>query len=170
MKKVLILLLAGSFLFACKKKDPANEDPASTTPIAKSGEITYKLNGTVVTKNGAGYVLGDDWSLVKWENGGEQLSMDFYGMATGTYNVSNAAKLAGNAKIYFYPQNSATTKTVWISKTGTFKVSDYQKTGGFKASGTFSATLEKYVNNVVTTEKMEINDGSFKDIMLVDAR
>lgn len=162
-------MLGASLFLACKKDSPEPEEEKKAA-VATSGKIVYKLDGKDVSYDGSGYILGQDYSFIKWENTKEQLSIDFYGLEAGDYVVKNAARLKGNAKIYYYPDNSPTNKIVWISKTGTFKVTEYQTTGGFKVSGSFSATLEKYNDNVLTGDRMEITAGTFKDIILKDAR
>lgn len=159
------MLLICTLLFSCEKKDSGEDELIAT---AKSGQLSCKIDGKVYSHNGSGYVLGNDHSFVKAENGGEQFSIDFYGMAEGDYKVSDGAKANGNAKLYYYP---GADKVVYISKSGLFKVSKYQTTGGFKASGTFSGKFEKYINNNEPTGTIiEVVDGSFTDITLIDAR
>lgn len=165
MKKMLMLLLTGMVLFGCKK----DSDPEVETSAAQSGKVVCEIDGKAYSHYGSGYVLGDNFSFVKAENGTEQLSIDFYGMRDGEYIITgDDAKTVGNAKIYFFADQS--TKVTYVSKSGTFKVTKYQLTGGFKVSGTFSATLEKFNDKKPTGETIEIKNGSFTDIVLMNAR
>lgn len=162
----IAMLLICTLMLACEKNKSGEDEIAVA---AKSGQLTCKIDGKVYAHNGSGYVLANMHSFVKAENGAEQFSIDFYGMAEGEYKVSDGAKADGNAKLYYYPVGAD--KVVYISKSGLFKVSKYQKTGGFKASGTFSGKFEKYINNNQPTGTIiEVTDGSFTDITLIDAR
>jgi hypothetical protein len=162
----LAILLFTLLFISCKKnKDVA--DP--TTPTAKTGQVTCKIDGKLYTHNGSGYVLGNTHSFVKAENGAEQFSIDFFGMRDGDYTISGTDKTAGKAKLSYYPD--AVSKTVYIAQSGSFKITKYQTTGGFKASGTFSGKFEKFTNNTVPTGIMiDVVDGSFTDIILFDVR
>ncbi|MBC7914616.1 MAG: hypothetical protein H7Y07_10910 [Pyrinomonadaceae bacterium] len=168
MKNLFTLLLASSLFLSCASNK--EDDPEPEVNTATSGKITYKVDGKSVTYNGSGYLMGNDYSFIKWENVKEQLSIDFYGMDAKSYTVTNAAKASGNAKIYYYPDIIGNSNLMYISKSGTFTVTSYSKTSGFMASGTFSATLEKSLNGTFTGEKIEITEGSFKDIVLADIR
>lgn len=162
----LAILMISTLLFSCDKAKDVVEE---LTAIAKSGQLTCKIDGKLYAHNGSGYLLGSDHSFVKAENGAEQFSIDFYGTAEGDYTVSPGAKVKGNAKLSYYPGNAD--KVVYIAKSGLFKVSKYQTTGGNKASGTFSGKFEKYINNTEPTGIMiEVTNGSFTDIVLSDAR
>lgn len=133
--------------------------------VAASGKISYKLAGAQVTQDGTGYVLATNHSFIKWESGAQQLSIDFFSMAAGTFTIATGtANAAGTAKITWYPD---ATTTNWVARTGTFVVSAYS---GLKVSGTFTASLEKSVNGTFTGEKMEITEGSFTDVVLRDVR
>lgn len=132
-------------------------------------KIICKIDGKAYAQNGSGYVLADNFSFVKAENGTEQLSIDFYGMREGDYTITgNNAKTVGNAKVYYY--GDKTSKVTYVSKSGTFKVTKYQLTGGFKALGTFSVTLEKFNDKVATGETIQLTEDSFTDIILINAR
>lgn len=165
MKKVLMLLCACIAMFGCKK----DSDPEVETSLVQSGKVVCEIDGKAYAHNGSGYVLGDNFSFVKAENGSEQLSIDFYGMREGDYEITgNDAKTVGNTKIYFFADN--TSKIIYVSKSGSFKVTKYQLTGGFKVSGTFSATMEKFKDKTPTGETIEIKNGSFTDITLFEGR
>lgn len=129
----IAMLLISTLILSCEKTKSEGEDLVAT---AKSGQLTCNIDGKVYAHNGSGYVLANKHSFVKAEKAGEQFSIDFYGMAEGEYKVSDGAKADGNAKLSYYPGGAD--KVVYIAKSGSFKVSKYQTTGGFKASGTFS--------------------------------
>ena len=162
----IAFLLVGLLLFSCEKKKD-EEAPQATT--ATSGQLTCKIDGKLYTHKGSGYVLTSAHSFVKAENGAEQFSIDFFGMREGDYTISGTDKTAGKAKLSYYPDG--TSKIVYIAQSGSFKVTKYQTTGGFKASGTFSGKFEKFTNNTVPTGiVIDVVDGSFTDIILTDAR
>ena len=94
------MLLICTLLLSCEKSKSSEDE---LTASAKSGQLTCKIDGKLYAHNGTGYVLGSDHSFVKAENGAEQFSIDFYGMAEGDYTVSGGAKVKGNAKLYYYP-------------------------------------------------------------------
>lgn len=164
MKKLLVLIIAGFALAGCQK-DEAAEVESST---AVSGKIVCEIDGKAYAHAGSGYVFENNYSFVKAENGSQQLSIDFYGMREGDYIVANAPKTVGNAKITYYPDQA--TKITYVSKSGTFKITQYPAKALFKVSGTFSAIMEKFNNNVSTGETIEIKNGSFKDLVLIDSR
>lgn len=135
---------------------------------AEPGQLTCKIDGNVFTNGSTGYVMDDNHSFVKAENGEEQLSIDFYGMYEGEYTVSGE-ELDGNAKLYFYPADEE--NTVYVSQSGLFTITNYQTIGGFKVSGTFSGTFEKFINiDEPTGIMIEVTNGSFTDVTLFDVR
>lgn len=162
----IALILVGVLLFSCEKK---NEPEPPQATVAISGQLTCKIDGKLYTHKGSGYVLASAHSFVKAENGAEQFSVDFFGMRDGDYTISSTDKTAGNAKLSYYPGGPG--KIVYIAKSGAFKVTKYQTTGGFKVSGTFSGKFEKFTNNTEPTGIMiDVVDGSFTDITLFDVR
>ncbi len=164
----ITILLVSILMFSCEK-DKVEEDPQPTAATAKTGQLTCKIDGKVYTHNGSGYVLTSAHSFVKAENGAEQFSIDFFGMRDGDYTISSTDRTAGKAKLYYYPDGAS--KIVYVAQSGTFKVTKYQTTGGFKVSGTFSGKFEKFTNNTVPTGIMiDVVDGSFTDITLFDVR
>lgn len=159
-------------LSSCKKED--NGKAEEVAEIAKSGQLTCKINGKVYAHNGGGYVLKDNHSFVKAEKGTEQVSVNFYGMREGDYVVSDDnAETAGNASLQYYTGGSGPDRVIYKAKSGKLKITKYEKTGGFKVSGTFSGKFEKYVGNTGQTptgEMIDVTDGSFTDIALWDQR
>ena len=160
------ILLGFVLISSCKKEDDVIED--ELIAVAKAGQLTCKIDGKIYTHNGSGYVIDDNHSTVKAENGSEQFSINFYGMNEGDYTISDGAKATGNVKLQYF---SGEDKVVYTVKSGTFNITKYQKTGGFKASGTFSGKFEKFINNTQPTgTTIEVTDGSFTDITLFDVR
>ncbi|MBD3749337.1 MAG: hypothetical protein IE931_07570 [Sphingobacteriales bacterium] len=158
---ILLIVLGFVLLTSCKKNDEANS-------AAKAGELSCKIDGKVYNPAGSGYILADDHTAVKAENGAEQFSINFYGISEGDYTISDGAKASGNAKLQYFTGED---KVIYTAKSGTFKVTKYQKTGSFKVSGIFSGKFEKYINNNEPTGIIiEVSDGIFTDIKLSDVR
>lgn len=165
---VVILFLAIFVgLSSCKKGD--NEEAAEAAETAKSGQLTCKIDGKVYTHNGSGYVLADNHSAVKAENGTEQFTVNFYGMSEGDYTVSNGDKINGNATLQYFTGDMSD-RIIYTAKSGTMKITKFTKTGGFKVSGTFSGKFEKFVNKTSTGIMVDVTGGSFTDIILFDVR
>jgi len=153
-------------LSSCKKND--NGEAEEVAGIAKSGQLTCKIDGKVYAHNGSGYVLKDNHSAVKAEKDTEQVTVNFYGMHEGDYVVSDGAEIDGNAKLQYFTGGSGQDRIIYTAKSGKLKITKY--TGDFKVSGTFSGKFEKYVANKPTGVTIDVTDGSFTDIILFDVR
>lgn len=163
MKKAIIFLAICGFAVACNK---TTTTPPATTPPAGCGDgfICFKLNGTEISKTGAGYELSDTFLFVKYEEGAKQLSIDIFGKNTGSYIVTNKRK-QGNGRIYYYPTTSSS-DTSYMAETGTLNISAYDAVNK-KISGTFSATVYKYKGDTETflkTDSFVITEGKFTNI------
>lgn len=162
-----MLALIGFVMVGCKEENEAKVESSTAVTL----KVVAEIDGKAYSQNGAGYIFDDNYSLVKAESSTQQLSIDFYGRRLGNFVVINAARATGNAKLTFYA-DITNTKIAYVSKSGTFNVTKYESVtgGGVNASGTFSATLEKFNNNVSTGETIEVKNGSFTDIYLRDLR
>ena len=154
-------------VFSCSKKDPAtpsnNNNNGNNTTTCKDGYVCFNLDGTDISKPGAGYVLADTQLFVKYEEGAKQLSLDIFGKNTGNYNVSDVRKV-GNARIYYFPEANK----MYMAASGTFNVSAYDNSAK-TVTGTFSGTLYLYDSNNNTfnkTDSMVIKNGYFTKVTL----
>lgn len=156
-KRLLLWAFIALAFTACKKED---EDDDDTNPAGcLDTYVCFTLDGVDISGPGGGYFFADTSSFIKYEEGLTQLSIDIRGNNTGVYPVSNVRE-AGKARIYYFDENNVQ----YLAKTGMFEVTEF--TSSHVVSGTFSGTVEKYVNETFMGETKEITNGSFKKIQL----
>jgi hypothetical protein len=160
----LVLVIAA---FSCKKDDTTpntnNNNNNNNTANCADGSVCFKLDGTQVSKPGAGYVWSDTSIFIKYEEGSKQLSIDIFGKAVKSYTVGDK-RLVNNARIYYFPEPNKQ----YMSASGSLAISEFSNDN--KVTGTFSAKLYKYNSDNSTfdyKDSMTITDGYFTKVQLV---
>lgn len=135
-------------VFACSKEKETDSTDTSGCENGASFCMTY--DGTVKSGTAKLSVANNNRYRIFWEKttsgGFEQLELDIYGNASGTFMV-DTTKLPGTAEFEYFSTNP---QTLEEGITGTINVTSFDPTAG--ASGTFSLT---------TLSGIKITNGNF---------
>ncbi len=151
IKLTLCALAICAIVFACSKEDDEKKDEnTATTGCVSGASFCMTYDGTVKSGTAKLFVANNTRFRIFWENttanGFEQVEMDIYGNAAGTFTV-DTTKLAGTAEFEYFSTNP---QALEEGVTGTVNVSSFDPTAG--ASGTFTLT---------TANGVKITNGNF---------
>lgn len=167
MKKILWILTMPLLVYSCKKTETPSGNSNNPQPAGcGDGMICFNMDGTDISKSGAGYDLDDSTLFVKYEEGAKQLSIDIFGKTSGTYIVTDVRK-KGNGRIYYFPTLSSS-DTFYMAETGKLEITAFDATS-LKITGTFSGTLYKYKDGTKTfikTDSFVVKNGTFTNVQL----
>jgi len=158
MKKLLFLSLVFVVMcsaISCKKKNSSNNTNNNTvTPTACNGmNMCFKMNGSEESHD-AMWKLQGSYYRIYWEQGSgnnfENIELDIYGTAPGTYTVS-AYPTSGLAGFQYFINDYGNVKII-KGQSGTVEITAIN---GSEISGTFTITA----SDGSTT--YEITEGKF---------
>lgn len=167
MKRHLLILttafaVLGLFTLAACKKDKAEPDKNNTSTVCNGGNLCFKLDGTTETYTA-------EWRKITgtapryrvyWESadGKQNIEIDVYGDAAGTYSVKESGQAAGDAGFQHW-QNGGK----YIAGTsGTIEITAIDNTNN-TISGKFTVSgIDKNNSDV----PHEITEGNFEKVPL----
>jgi len=165
MKKLVIRLVLiaplalGICVTSCKKDDDSSDSDDTQTPSTTldpcNGDDGFCMTYGGTEKSGPAslIILNSNKVRVFWENGTgndfEQVELDVYSVAPGTFDVNNNG-LANSAFVQYYSATSGTNNAAY----GTVTVTALDTAGA--VTGTFKVTMN---------DSTKITNGKFTNIM-----
>lgn len=169
MKKLILktlvvsgIILGIGFTSCSKDEDQPTPTPTAVAPVVIppndpcNGDPGFCMDYGSVNKSGPAklFVLNTNRVRVYWEKGSgstfEQVELDIYGLASGTYNVDGATTQGVSANVQYFSVANGTVNPAY----GTVTVSTLDTING--VTGTFNVTMQ---------DSTKITNGKFTSIV-----
>ncbi len=159
-----VFAVLGLFTMVACKKDPPKPTTSTPTPttVCSGGNLCFKLDGTQETYTAEWRKIpavgsNPERYRIYWEKSGgsENIEIDVYATATGTYNIKNGTPYAVNDAGFQYYKGS---KNI-VGQSGTVEITNIDNTNN-TITGKFTVTASD------GTTTYQVTDGNFEKVPL----